>query len=65
MSLEQVLQFVEIAILLVEHNMRFVLRTADHVVVLNHGQKLAEGSAGDVARDPRVVAAYLGRAGEA
>ncbi|MBI3106825.1 MAG: ABC transporter ATP-binding protein [Candidatus Rokubacteria bacterium] len=55
----------EIAILLVEHNMRFVLRTADHVVVLNHGQKLAEGSAGDVAQDPRVVAAYLGRAGEA
>lgn len=51
-----------IAILLVEHNMRFVLRTADHVVVLNYGQKLAEGSAADVARDPRVVAAYLGRA---
>lgn len=52
-----------IAVLLVEHNMRFVLRTADHVVVLNHGQKLAEGSATEIARDPRVVAAYLGRAG--
>ncbi len=51
-----------IAILLVEHNMRFVLRTADHVVVLNHGQKLAEGGAAEVACDPRVVAAYLGRA---
>lgn len=54
-----------IAILLVEHNMRFVLRTADHVVVLNHGQKLAEGSASEIARDPRVVAAYLGRPWEA
>jgi len=54
-----------IAVLLVEHNMRFVLRTADHVVVLNHGQKLAEGSAAEIARDPRVVAAYLGRAWEA
>lgn len=54
-----------IAILLVEHNMRFVLRTADHVVVLNYGQKLAEGSASEIARDPRVVAAYLGRAWEA
>lgn len=54
-----------IAILLVEHNMRFVLRTAEHVVVLNHGQKLAEGAASEIARDPRVVAAYLGRAWEA
>lgn len=54
-----------IAILLVEHNMRFVLRTAEHVVVLNYGQKLAEGSAAEIARDPRVVAAYLGRAWEA
>jgi ABC-type branched-subunit amino acid transport system ATPase component len=54
-----------IAILLVEHNMRFVLRTADHVVVLNHGQKLAEGSTSEIARDPRVIAAYLGRAWEA
>jgi ABC-type branched-subunit amino acid transport system ATPase component len=53
-----------IAVLLVEHNMRFVLRTADHVVVLNYGQKLAEGPAGDIARDPRVIAAYLGRAWE-
>ncbi len=55
----------DIAILLVEHNMRFVRRTAEHVVVLNYGQKLAEGSAGEIARDPRVVAAYLGRAWEA
>ncbi len=50
-----------IAVLLVEHNMRFVLRTAERVVVLNYGQKLAEGSATEIARDPRVVAAYLGR----
>ena len=46
-----------IAILLVEHNMRFVFRTADHVVVLNFGQKLAEGSA----KDENVIAADLGR----
>ena len=50
-----------IAILLVEHNMRFVLHTAERVVVLNHGEKLAEGGATEIARDPRVVAAYLGR----
>jgi ABC-type branched-subunit amino acid transport system ATPase component len=54
-----------IAVLLVEHNMRFVLGTAEHVIVLNHGQKLAEGEPTEIARDPRVVAAYLGRAGGA
>ena len=50
-----------IAILLVEHNMRFVFRTADQVVVLHFGEKLAEGPAVDIARDERVIAAYLGR----
>ena len=50
-----------IAILLVEHNMRFVFRTADHVVVLNFGQKLAEGAAADIAKDESVIAAYLGQ----
>ena len=50
-----------IAILLVEHNMRFVFRTADHVVVLNFGQKLAEGAAEDIAKDENVIAAYLGK----
>jgi branched-chain amino acid transport system ATP-binding protein len=54
-----------IAILLVEHNMRFVFGTADHIVVLNFGQKLAEGSATQIAADPRVIAAYLGQSAEA
>ena len=53
-----------IAILLVEHNMRFVFRTADHVVVLNFGRKLAEGPAAAIAQDQRVIAAYLGQAPE-
>lgn len=50
-----------IAILLVEHNMRFVFRTADDVVVLNFGEKLASGPAATIAEDPRVIAAYLGQ----
>jgi ABC-type branched-subunit amino acid transport system ATPase component len=53
-----------LAVLVVEHNMRFVLRTADHVIVLNFGQKLAEGSPGEIAHDERVIAAYLGRTAE-
>jgi branched-chain amino acid transport system ATP-binding protein len=50
-----------IAVFLVEHNMRFVLRTAEHVVVLNFGEKLTEGPPEAIASDDRVIAAYLGR----
>jgi len=50
-----------IAVFLVEHNMRFVLQTAEHVVVLNFGEKLTEGSPQEIANDERVIAAYLGR----
>jgi branched-chain amino acid transport system ATP-binding protein len=53
-----------IAVFLVEHNMRFVLRTAEHVVVLNFGEKLAEGTPDEIAHDERVIAAYLGRGRE-
>ncbi len=53
-----------IAVFLVEHNMRFVLSTAQHVVVLNFGEKLAEGAPDHIANDERVIAAYLGRGRE-
>jgi branched-chain amino acid transport system ATP-binding protein len=47
-------------IVLVEHNMALVMEVSDHVFVLDHGQKLAEGPPEVVAGDPRVVEAYLG-----
>ena len=49
-----------ITILVVEHNMAFVLGLADSVVVLDRGQKIAEGPPDSIRRDPGVIAAYLG-----
>jgi len=47
-------------VVLVEHNMRLVMEVSTHVLVLDHGKKLAEGSPAQIAVDPRVVEVYLG-----
>jgi len=63
-ELNELLEFIRseegTSVLLIEHDMGVVMEISDHVVVLDYGEKISDGSAEFVRNDPSVIAAYLG-----